>query len=414
MYFLGVLLVVSIYWLAWCIGGGGLENPGWVEYLLSPIPANWQPMAAGCVVGAFVVHAAIFGRKHLAVGFRSLLRQSNVSRPETAEYFRALSRFMFLLACLCFFGGCVLGIVSGTNPQQRGSGPHLGMLCMIYTIALYLFVLWPIVNRCETKSPAHGNGETKISFPVQLTLYGILSFFLLRFLLASTYLQFLSRNPNASGMVDSYFDWSSALVWLTLFSFNPAELESYPFALVSYFDVPSLVVVLATMGFLRMMAGPLKNRYEAVPVCLLQGIFWTFLGLLIMFSDLNEKTFSSGAQISMLTSLYGIILGISYFFKDRRVQALFLLSFPMVVLLPLYPYVIVVTLIGAAPFEVFAFYSVAFWAFFVPYVLLIRSLLRDRKKRLENQNAEEPLPEQAQAARDTLEKAIQIQRERKL
>jgi len=91
---------------------------------------------------------------------------------------------------------------------------------------------------------------------------------------------------------------------------RPIEVLQQPICCPSIFllyDVPSFVVVLATITALRLGMGRLQNRYNWIPICIIIGVLWTFQGVTMILSDLNPETFYVGFQVSLITTVYACI-----------------------------------------------------------------------------------------------------------
>lgn len=321
MILLGILLVIELQLCCWILGRP-IED---FFFIHCDFPALVFVLAG---VGA---HIVILGRKKFLRGLSALIRLPKEADPEIAEYYGHLTWFTLLLGVvgMAFFAVdalCYIDLIDFV-----GSPVALSIFIFNYAGWLALALFWPISIRYAVGSESAF--PSKLRFPVGTTLLGITAFFLTRALMAIVFVsmasflfhQLLPKGPGEAEIV----------VRLAAFSFNPADWSGNMLNYLSpqlYFDLPSFVLILLSLGGFRLAAGRLKNRFIWIPVSILLGVLWTLEGLVLMLTDLDPDKISSGYLVALLTAFYGFIAAVLFAIGSKRITALFFLSIPMLTL----------------------------------------------------------------------------------
>jgi hypothetical protein len=104
-------------------------------------------------------------------------------------------------------------------------------------------------------------------------------------------------------------------------------------------DLPSLVLVWATLAACRLGMGKLQNHYDWIPVSIFIGLLWGLQGMIFMMNDPDPEKFVAGTMVASLTVFYACVFALAvlvnrlgFFTALAAVMAIFLIV--LVILVP--------------------------------------------------------------------------------
>lgn len=326
MFLLAWLLIFELH-LACALMGGQM-------YFERYFMIHWDLLPLSFILVGIAAHVLIFGRKQFLPGLKAILKRPRQPNPEIAAYFHQLTWFTILLGTsgMAFFALETFADIREID--HVGAFMAASVLVFVHAGNLALLVFWPIAVRFETGADKSETGN-RLPFPVGLTVMGIVSFFLTRAVMAMLFVSMVLFRPSLAPLVPIQDGEANLVLKLTTLSINPADWQGDIFQYWHpqiYYDTPSLMLILLSLGAFRLAAGPLKNRKDWIPISILFGVLWSLEGFICMLSDLDPDKLSSGTMVALLTALYGFIAAIFFLIGSRRLVFLFFLFWPVLVM----------------------------------------------------------------------------------
>ena len=259
----------------------------------------------------------LFGRKEFGRGVKTFFAFSFSPDDHASESGRFFLRLAEFTLAWGLFGVLIalLLIASSFNPDFLGQALAVGVLSFLYASGLSLFVFLPIGLRL---SPPKLDATVLRRLLIRLSLFALVGFVFLRCLPVIV----IFSASQLSAQLPPY-EFATA-VQHAAFAFNPADPITpaayyspfhHPPAIFLYIDAASAILMVAVWWLFRMAAGK-QRKWIAAPVVILIGMFWSIVGLILMFSDLNPQTIGSGFMVAMLTTLYGFFAAIGFLMVD--------------------------------------------------------------------------------------------------
>ncbi len=319
MILLGILLILELYIYCWLLGG---------RFLLF-LQVHFDLTSLLFVLLGVVGFITIRGRRPFLAGLAALIRLPKQGNPEIARYYRQLTVFTLLWSVLGMALFCAGSLSLVRLPDIIGSFLAMSIFTFTYAAWSALMLFWPISIRYSIGT--EDDSEIRKPFPIADTLLGIAAFFLTRALMAILFVTMATWvYPN--GLFPKGLGDVEIVLRITAFSWNPADWSGDLFDYLHpwlYFDTPSFIVILLSLGAFRLAAGPIKNRFVWVPVSIVIGVLWTLEGFTIMLCDLDPMKYGAGTMVALLTAFYGFLAAVFFAIGSKRLVVLFFLALPI-------------------------------------------------------------------------------------
>ena len=308
MILLGIFLILELHAMSAFLGGQQfVEN-----YLMIHFDSEAFFFVFLCLLAVVQVR----GYKKFFRGLGAVIRLPKTGDAEIAAYFRRLTFDALLIGLVGMLIGGVANFFLIRCLDIVGSYIAFSLFAFSYSAWIAVMLFWPIANRFAADVqpiPSPRNG-----FPVGLTLVGLTAYFLARAIMVMLLISLLSSKD---GTPTVQFEDLGFIATQALFSLNPVDLDGHAMAYlnpVTYWDCPCFVMVLLSLGAVRLAAGPLKNRLDWVPVSILVGVLWAIEGMICMLCDLDPELYVPGCMVSLLTAFYGFIAATLFAMSSLR------------------------------------------------------------------------------------------------
>jgi len=240
-----ILLLVAISTI------GGMEN----IVVLYDLPALL------CVLMVTVGCIVIFGYRQFLAGLPAILRRPTPSRTEVANCYRKLAEYT--LAC-----GAVLAITLSVVSLYPIGNLGLREQMLITAISVFLYSGWLALFLFVPIAFQFSDGDWRDKWWRFLSAPAVVGVCLLPVVFTGACVHWLQVDPVQ--LLQNHTDYS--ILWHVR-------------------DPINIALVLATITALRLGMGRLQNRYNWIPICILVGVLWSLLKMMLVSEIFDHPGF---------------------------------------------------------------------------------------------------------------------------
>ena len=252
---------------------GGMEN----IVVLYDLPALL------CVLFLTMAGIVICGYRQFLAGLLAILRRPTPSQPDVANCYRKLAAYT--LAC-----GAVLAITLSVVSLYPIGDLGLRKQMLTTAISVFLYSGWLALLLFVPIAFQFSDGDWRDKWWRFLSAPAVAGVCLLPVVFTGACVNWLQVDPVQ--LLQNHTDYSILWHWHMR-------------------DPINIALVLATITALRLGMGRLQNRYNWIPICILVGILWSLLGMMLALANFDPGFFLFGCLLALLHTLYGCICAIA-------------------------------------------------------------------------------------------------------
>jgi hypothetical protein len=223
----------------------------------------------------------ICGYRQFLAGLPAILRRPTPSRTEVADCYRKLAGYT--LAC-----GAVLAITLSVVSLYPIGDLELRKQMLTMAISVFCYSGWLSLLFFVPIAFQFSDGDWRDKWWRFLSAPAVVGVCLLPVVFTGACVNWLQVDPVQ--LLQNHTDYS--ILWHVR-------------------DPINIALVLATITALRLAMGRLQNRSNWIPICVLIGVLWTLLGMMLALANFDPGFFLFGCLFAVLPVLYGCICAIA-------------------------------------------------------------------------------------------------------